>query len=547
MMSHKFDVYNSIIYSDSRSGLSYTGLAYDNELVHKGMILNSENAMKDAILNSGDTILTTRYAGLQMTRRRIIALEQSQGSPREMDSLARRAEYLEKELMRSSGDFACLNRQFAMQWTDFKDRLRPGEAAIEFTRFLYRSPAGWTDTVIYCALMIRKQDSIPHMIFLCTEDDLEMTLPKPGQAGKSIDLVYAASRSIGTFQAEEGGMAEKALYPLIWGPMDSLLQGIETVYYAPAGLLHSVSMAAIACPGGTMLMDRYQLVQLGSTRTLSMPQKEVEIRDAVVFGGIQYDLDTLKLMEEAEKYNMDQDDFLTMDTEPRGGARAGFPYLEGTREEAERVSGELKRAGIGVEVITGKNAPEEVFMSLSGAASPTVIHIATHGFYLPDTLSSREDREELLRGAQGEERFRLSDDPLLRSGLIMSGGNRAWQGQAVPEGLEDGILTAKEVSNMNLLNTQLVVLSACQTGLGDVKGSEGVEGLMRGFKMAGVKYIMISLWEVPDKETVEFMAHFYRNWLGGGEIRAAFQNTQKQMRAKYPDEPYKWAAFVLVE
>ena len=115
------------------------------------------------------------------------------------------------------------------------------------------------------------------------------------------------------------------------------------------------------------------------------------------------------------------------------------------------------------------------------------------------------------------------------------------------DNIEDGILTAKEVSDMNLMNTELVVLSACQSGLGDVKGSEGVEGLQRGFKMAGVRYIIMSLWQVPDKETTEFMETFYDNWLGGLDIHEAFRNTQITMKNKYKDDPFKWAGFVLME
>ena len=143
--------------------------------------------------------------------------------------------------------------------------------------------------------------------------------------------------------------------------------------------------------------------------------------------------------------------------------------------------------------------------------------------------------------------FRYSDDPLMRSGLLLSGANNTWIGAKLPEGLEDGILTAKEVSYMNLMNTQLVVLSACQTGLGDVNGSEGVEGLQRGFKMAGVRYVIMSLWDVPDKETSDFMLSFYDNLLDKMELHSAFHSTQIVMKKKYPNEPFKWAAFVLIE
>ena len=136
---------------------------------------------------------------------------------------------------------------------------------------------------------------------------------------------------------------------------------------------------------------------------------------------------------------------------------------------------------------------------------------------------------------------------LLRSGLIFSGANYAWQNGSNPYEEEDGVLTALEISNLDLSNTDLVVLSACETGLGDIEGSEGVYGLQRAFKMAGVDLIMMSLWEVPDKETSEFMNVFYTNWLSGQEVRTAFRNAQLEMSTIYKDHPEKWAAFVLFE
>ena len=129
----------------------------------------------------------------------------------------------------------------------------------------------------------------------------------------------------------------------------------------------------------------------------------------------------------------------------------------------------------------------------------------------------------------------------------MAGANHAWQGEKIPEGVEDGILTARDVSQMNLLNTELVVLSACQTGLGDVKGSEGVYGLQRAFKMAGARYLMLSLWKVPDETTKEFMVTFYRHLSSGMTIRDSYRNTQKELSGKYPNDPFKWAAFILIE
>lgn len=128
----------------------------------------------------------------------------------------------------------------------------------------------------------------------------------------------------------------------------------------------------------------------------------------------------------------------------------------------------------------------------------------------------------------------------------MAGANRAWKGETLPEGMEDGILTAYEAGNLYFGKTQLIVLSACETGLGDIKGSEGVFGLQRSFKMAGAEYLLMSLWKVPDAETAEFMQYFYNNLFNSKTIPESFHATQEYMKKKYPKNPYKWAAFVLL-
>jgi CHAT domain-containing protein len=144
--------------------------------------------------------------------------------------------------------------------------------------------------------------------------------------------------------------------------------------------------------------------------------------------------------------------------------------------------------------------------------------------------------------------FKISEHPMIRSGLILAGAQQAWSTGKAPENREDGILTAYEISQMNLSNTELVVLSACETGLGDIEGNEGVYGLQRAFKIAGAKYLLMSLWKVNDQSTHELMTDFYQQWLEKGlSIPAAFRTAQSNMQKKYPDAPYHWAGFVLVE
>ncbi len=169
--------------------------------------------------------------------------------------------------------------------------------------------------------------------------------------------------------------------------------------------------------------------------------------------------------------------------------------------------------------------------------SPSTIHLATHGYFFPD--QEGEGQESTDRNAQ--------EPPMVRSGLLLAGANKAWkEGVQIP-GFEDGILTAFEISQLNLTNTELVVLSACETGLGDIQGSEGVFGLQRAFKMAGVRYLIMSLWQVPDFQTQDLMTTFYAKWLEQGlPIPEAFRAAQLEMRDKY-QSPYFWAGFVLVE
>ena len=176
--------------------------------------------------------------------------------------------------------------------------------------------------------------------------------------------------------------------------------------------------------------------------------------------------------------------------------------------------------------------------------SPRVLHIATHGFFFPDPQEEMSfDYDE----GSSQLVFKLSDHPMIRSGLVLARANHVWEGNPPLKDREDGILTAYEISQMDLSATELVVLSACETGLGDIEGNEGVYGLQRAFQMAGARYLIMSLWQVPDKETMEFMKSFYQNWLEEEmSIPVAFRETQKIMRKKYKD-PYVWAAFVLVE
>jgi len=170
-----------------------------------------------------------------------------------------------------------------------------------------------------------------------------------------------------------------------------------------------------------------------------------------------------------------------------------------------------------------------------------VVHFATHGFFL-------EDYPEETLSAMSKTEQAYYKNPMMRSGIFFSGANKTYSLNTTTisqlKDFEDGMLTAYEAMNLNLDNTELVVLSACQTGLGKVKNGEGVFGLQRAFKLAGAKSIIMSLWPVSDDATMELMVNFYNSWTATGDLYTAFKVAQLAVKKKYP-EPYYWGAFVL--
>jgi CHAT domain-containing protein len=229
-----------------------------------------------------------------------------------------------------------------------------------------------------------------------------------------------------------------------------------------------------------------------------------------------------------------------------GGRRSGeqrgraLEALPGTKAELQSIQALLGKKGWRVEVYDGDNALEERVKSVS---RPRVLHVATHGFFLRN--------QEFAPRPLGTDRPSGREDPMLRAGLYFAGANRALTGGGATADLDDGVLTAFEATGLNLHGTELVVLSACGTGLGRVESGEGVFGLRRALEMAGAEAVLMSLWSVPDQETQELMGFFYEKWLAGKGKHAALRETQLEMRQKVKerygeDLPFYWGAFVLV-
>jgi CHAT domain-containing protein/tetratricopeptide (TPR) repeat protein len=513
------------------------GLNYNASLLTKSKMLEAKISTENFYREVDEIREELAY------RRRLLAKMESDGSTdkEKLDKLHHEADSLDKRLTMSWPEYAQQKKNLSITWDQVQEQLATREAAIEFVRFKNEDDS----LFYYNALVLRKEDTQPQLIKLCKEKDLE------GIASK---------------------MGFSAYYPLVWKPMEEVLKGITTIYYAPTGLLTIVPFPALYAPAGSgdviakaktdkrgvivedehakteanaaFLMDRYTLHQLTSTRYLAMglKQKRTEpiAKDMAMVGGVNYDYLPGRNTVEGKKGKKDKN--TTRSSESVSGK---LTYLEGTKTEVEQINSSVAQSSWTSSLLLGNNATEENMTQFEGKNAKAILHLATHGYAFPEfdyndtTISKNSFRYS----------YRYSQNPMVRSGLILSGGNWAWTGSDTLSSLgakQNGILTAEEVAQLNLKKTKLVVLSACETGLGKIDGSEGTFGLKRGFKLAGVEQMIVSLWSVPDKETMELMTLFYTDLTKTLNPIASFENAQREMRNKYPTEPEKWAGFVMV-
>jgi CHAT domain-containing protein len=212
----------------------------------------------------------------------------------------------------------------------------------------------------------------------------------------------------------------------------------------------------------------------------------------------------------------------------------GIPSLPGTKVEINAIESLTRANNWRVSKYMEAEANEILIDSLT---APNILHIATHGFF------KTYNADKKLSGVenQGNE-----ENPLLRSGILLSGASIGLAGGLPYENsFEDGLLTAYETMNLNLEGTELVVLSACETGLGDVKNGEGVYGLQRAFLVAGAENLIMSLWTVNDYTTQLLMTEFYKHWTEGDDKFVAFRKAQMKIKEEFP-QPYYWAAFTII-
>jgi len=527
---------NSFLYTNKVNAKDLAKSNFNFQLFAKSLALTDTRQMMELAGNSQDSVIKKVFTEWKINRG-LLAKQYALPAAKRSNDLAAveaKTEQLEKELTRHSAAFRRQQDALFVSMKEVQYALQPDEAAVAFVRFRLFN-RDWTDSVIYAAYLLRKEDSLPQFVPLCEEKQLGKYFSL--RAGEP--TIRAIYRSDPVDEKDQPSISGDSLFSLVWKPLMPLLNGIHKINYSPAGLFYKVAFHALPAGDSLLLMDKFELNQFTSIRQLALNKGLTMGNPAIaLFGDCEYAADYTAASKNTVPYN--QGDLVLAVSAGNDKITSGWRRLEATAKEISGIQALFQVKHVNSTVNHQFRSTEDKFKAMSGH-SPAIIHLATHGFFLPDPQERREDGlAEDLRNA-----FTQARDPLLRSGIVLSGANRVWNGQAPMEGREDGIVTAYEIAQLDLRQTELLVLSACQTALGDIIGSEGVFGLQRSFKLAGVSKMLLSLWKVPDTETAELMNLFYTHYIEGKTARESFTAAQKEMRRKY--NAFYWAAFVLIE
>ena len=469
--------YLNSIMAGASSPSDGSGVLFDAALLSKGLLMNASRELEHFFraLQEGDALQT--YQTLKQAKDRMAYLYSgTQDEQIEARQMQEDAAGLERRLMAQVKQYGDFLQYTDCSWKDVAACLGPDDVCVEFVRFTLSEKSHY-----YAAVLVPGKNPVNVKLPDVTDDLLLGQRPEALYSGKS------------------------DLYRKVFAPLEPMLKRARTVYFSPAGVLHSVALESVVSPDGTRMNERYKMKRMSSSRELLKGfSRETRWNKAVLFGGIDYDAEAVPGQTAAAK--------------SRGQVDLGWSYLPGTLEEVNQIRKLL--ATTETIVLSGADAGSGQFKALSGSGT-NLIHVATHGYY-DKTATSQLDEG-------------YDDETMLQSGLVMAGANRDGE----------GLLSSHEISRLDLEETDLAVLSACGTGLSPLQFDESY-GLVRAFKKAGCQSILMTLWDVDDERAQEFMVEFYRARTAGSDKEESLRTAGSLIRTKYPDT-LDWAAFVLLD
>jgi CHAT domain-containing protein/tetratricopeptide (TPR) repeat protein len=515
-----FEKFNSFAVSFAKDHPALIGDMYNYQMNTKGAIMYATEKVRKAVASSKDSTLINMFESWHAQKEQIARSYSQNADTKTLDSLVQKADLLEKELTRRSAAFAGQFARKKYTWQEVQQSLKQGEAAVEVVRFKKYSPiasGSFSDAVTYAFLILTSE----------TKDHPQIAILEKGNEleGKFIKFYHNSIHY---------NLDDTYSYKNFFEPLADVLKknNVTKCYFSPDGVYNQLNINTIFNPlTQKYLLDEYDIHLLTNSKELLEPHEVITAAQNPVLIGFP-------------KFNLTKDEpkpvTETKVTRSRGLTRGmrgllrlmrgdgGISELPGTQKEINEIS---KLFSTTPSIYLEKQATEDVAKLVN---NPSYLHIATHGYFLEDEENLSDNNKQYIA------------NPLLKAGLILAGAeNFLITGDPVNDAGDDGILTAYEAMNLNLDATQLVVLSACETGLGHVKNGEGVYGLQRALKLAGTKCIVMSLWNVDDDATQELMSTFYKELLATGDQHNSFRIAQQKIKQKY-EKPFYWGAFIMV-
>ena len=469
-----------------------SALAYDCMLLSKGILLNSSIEFEKIVNASNDVKLKETYGQVKQINGELTKLRQTASSDEDLAQIIefqQKSQQLQLELNGRCAELADFTDYISYSWKDVQSRLRKEDMAIEFSAV---STDIFDDDNLIIAIVLTKDMKQPTAVPVCT---------------------FAQAK---TMQRDSLLYSTPVVSNLVWGNLTQYIKDRKRIYFSADGTFNHIGIEYLQWEGKP-LSEQKDMVRLSSTKELCYQPSAKKIEHAALFGDINYN-------EEGVYSDETESRVATM----RGAAQSKddedivFGNLDGTLKEIEDISETLKESGVrNIQTFADTKASEQTFLALSDS-KVNLLHIATHGAFLA--------------------KEKVSDaESMLQSILAFAGANLGNEGTKT-----DGYVTAADVANMNLRNCNLAVLSACETALGKM-GDDGVFGLQRGFKNAGVHTLLMSLRQVDDRATTELMIQFYKHLMAGSTPNESLRKAQQHLRQNGYDKPEYWASFIILD
>jgi CHAT domain-containing protein len=495
-----FEFYNTLAFSQREEFRDLTGKVYNIQLLTKALLLSTSIKIRERILASNDENLKSLFAEWvnkkeNLTRAFSMSAQQLLDNNINQQALTSEVENLERELSEKSELFGQGFENRRVTYENVQKSLGKGEVAMEMIRYRHFNHV-LTDSVVYVAMYVRNDSERPKAVVVPNGKNLE-------------------SRYFRFFRnAFMRRIPDTVSYRVFWQPIEKAVGHYTTLYLSPDGVYTQLNLEAMPTPDGRHVIDNSNIVIISNTKDLYFRKSRAKgplssSKSATLFGNPTFYLSAAAVRKVSD--------------------------LPGTEKEVAELQALLDGKGWKTFEYTEGSATEERIKELE---SPKIFHIATHGFTTPKTEKSALEKLSENEAMQAE-------NPLLKTGLLLRGAGDLLDKTSYNYNIENGILTAYEAMNLNLDRTDLVVLSACETGLGEIRNGEGVYGLQRAFLVAGAKVLIMSMFKVDDDATQKLILNFYRKWLSSGNMRLSFIEAKKELRAEYP-EPYYWGAFIMI-